>query len=582
MKQLPRPATGWAKRVRFGAPILMVVALLVSACGGGEEAAPTSSPAAATTAPATSVPVQATAAPTPRPTTAPPPTATAAPVPTGQVRIAVAELFDQSFSPNSGPQMYYLDPVFDHTMGVDHEGKLDATRGLASSWQASADSMTWTLKLRDNVVFSNGVKATSRDVESMIRWVTRPETKVTGGSVLRAAISTIDVPDDSTITFNLKARDLFFSLNWLAPTGQGMISAVIPKAYFEQVGEAGFNRNPIGSGLYVVKENNIGNNIVQEAVARHWYYGVPRFKTVEFRIVPETSTRSALLLTNGIEMAATDRTEGPRLRSQGQLVTTKDSAGVVNVRILEQYKRDYPGYGLNPLADQRVRNALDLAVDRKTLVDTFLKGLAIPSVNYIPMPWDPAFERLPVPAQNLARARQLLQEAGFAGFSLDVYIFEQAGLPEGPQMMEALAVWWEQIGVKVNRISSSYATYRDKWQTPPGLFQRPTVGGLTIVQNRPITSGISLGIVDAKSISRSADDAQIEKSARDWLASPTVDDYLRFGKEYGRLSTERSILIALSEVGEIYAHKAGVGAGASWKTGKHAYSVGINQFLTGK
>ncbi|MSQ25258.1 MAG: ABC transporter substrate-binding protein, partial [Dehalococcoidia bacterium] len=442
MKQFAGLTRGWTHWVRVGVPVGMVAALLVTACGGGEEVAPTSPPIAATTAP------------TPIPTVAPTATATPVPVPTGQVRIAMPELLDQSFSPKSAQQMYYADPVFDHTVGVDNDGKLDSSRGLASSWQASADSKTWTFKLRDTVVFSNGQKATPADVDYIIRWVTRADTKVTGGSALRSAIDTIEVPDGATVTFKLKAPDLFFPLNWLAPTGQGFISAVIPKAYFEQAGEAGFNRSPIGSGPYVLKENNIGNNIVLEATARHWYYGVPKVKTVEFRIVPETSTRSALVITGGMEMAATDRTEAPRLRSQGLLVTTKDSAGVVNARILEQYKREYPGYGPNPLADQRVRNALDLAVDRKVLVDTFLKGLAIPSVNYIPMPWDPAFERLPVPAQNLVKAKQMLQDAGFAGFSLDVYIFEQAGLPEGPQMMEALAVWWEQIGVKVNRIST--------------------------------------------------------------------------------------------------------------------------------
>ena len=107
-----------------------------------------------------------------------------------------------------------------------------------------------------------------------------------------------------------------------------------------------------------------------------------------------------------------------------------------------------------PTSDKRVREALNLAIDRNEIGQSIFGGYAEPAAIPMGLTWafkDVGFKVTPemTYAYDPARAKKLLADAGHpAGFTLDVYAFQLPGLPEGKAFAEAIAGYWEKIGVK--------------------------------------------------------------------------------------------------------------------------------------
>jgi ABC-type transport system substrate-binding protein len=348
---------------------------------------------------------------------------------------------------------------------------------------------------------------------------------------------------------------------------------LLPGAYLESKGAEAFAKAPIGSGPYKLKANNIGQSISFEAVEKHWFYGTPKYKGIELRNVPEATTRLALLQSGDVELAEITREQVPDLKKGGFNVFTKEGGNMAIVMPMEQWR---PG---NPLGVLKVRQALDLAIDRQTINDTFLKGLAKASVNYPIMSWDAAFEPIAVPKQDLARARQLLQESGHAGLQLDLISYSQPALPEGKEIMEAIGTWWESIGVRVNRTPVEYGSFFTKWGAGSD-FGRPTVAGVQVVANRPVCAGVAIGPYTKESGFRLSEEPEMSQLARAYSNSTNMDDYVKNGRTFMKKAIEGSFIFGIAEVGETYAAKPAVVS--EWKMGRGSYSVNLQGVAAGK
>ena len=545
---------GMRRTMPFAA-VISVMALVLSACGGGEPAAaptpartaaPTSAPAVATAQP---LAVTATPAPAARPTatTAPTPTATAVPVPTGELRFAFQDLQDQGMHPDSPGRRRYLDPMYDWMIGSNREGKLDAAVSVLSSWTTNADSTAWTVKVRDGVVFHNGDKATSKDIKASFDYTYRDGSIHTQSAATKRQIKSIDLPDAGTAVITLTSSRIFFPVEFLSDLDSNTVSYLMPADYMAKSGDAEFSKKPVGSGPYTLKENSIGNKIVYQATSKHWYYGVPRYATMEFRTVPEGTTRMALLKTSGADVIDIGNKDVKPAREAGFKIYSKDGASVTTIWPHQQWDAG------NPLGNVLVRRALSLAIDRQLIVDTFFSGLGTPSVNYPLQVKDVAFVRTPVPKQDLAQARKLLAESGLGTVSLDVHIFSQ-GILEGVEIMEAVAVWWEQIGVKVNRIPTTYATYRDKRNV--FAFKTPTVGGAFAVSTRPVGTLQVTGPLSKASVSRVTEDPAVKPYVDAVVAAKTIDEYTKTMRDAQNFAFDQMYLIVLAETGTPFAANA--------------------------
>jgi peptide/nickel transport system substrate-binding protein len=331
--------------------------------------------------------------------------------PTGELRIALAFLGAQRLIPwaevpSGGIKQHQL-LIYDHLVGCTGDGQLSAENGIAKQWQEGADKLSWTFWLRQGVKFHDGTELTAEDVKFSIDSLFDPKAVAGLLGPTRAAFKEAEIKDPYTVVVHLKQPAIFLPWNFSCATGsEGMI---LPKKYFQQVEADAFAKNPIGSGPYRVVKNTVGSLIQLEAVEQHWAEGVPKYKTLTFLLVPEESTRMAQLRTGEADVIAVSREKVPEVKAAGFNIFSKLNDQVVTVYMQQQWDAV-------PIADKRVRQALNLAIDKEAIMRFVFANQGVPAAMYPigsygvaggadaslkPYPYDPK------------KAKQLLAEAGY-------------------------------------------------------------------------------------------------------------------------------------------------------------------------
>ena len=277
---------------------------------------------------------------------------------------------------------------------------------LAESYEVAPDFTSATFKLRQGIKFHNGDPVTPEDVQ-----FTFEHYRGANAKVLHDKTERIDLVDNRTIRFQFKSAFLdFLTLYGCAASGAGWI---VPKAYYQKVGADGFKQQPVGAGPYRFVSQQPGTQVTFEAFTEYWRK-TPNVKTIVMRGVAEEATRVALLQTGDADVA--NLIPGQLLdavRKDSRLRLAPVKAGPIWLELGALDKPD------SPLKDIRVRQAVSLAIDRKAFNDAEMGGMAPAEGNWIPEDWPGAIAR-PAPTFDLARAKQLMTEAGVAeGFDVD-------------------------------------------------------------------------------------------------------------------------------------------------------------------
>ena len=487
---------------RLGRLLLPVVAIfalaLLVACGSSAtepaEPAATSAPQAAATEAPTAMPDQPTSAPSqgqqatsaptaaPAATEAPPVVSTAAPE--GELIIMSPDLgFEVPVGWNEtvagGKAALRL--IYDQLVGLDDENNLDADWGLASSWEMEPDGKKWTFILKRGIPYHNGDEFIADDMTFIINKWLAPESVGSYKERLTAFVESMEAPDPYTWIVNTSTPDIW--LHWDLTDAQGALGAPVPSAYYQSVGDEEFASNPIGTGPYSFAEQRIGDFMDLSAVEDHWREGTPTVATIRLRKVPEESTRIAALKTGEADIITVSRENVPEIRDAGLQVFLREGQAIVGFYFHQQWEDV-------PISDIRVREAMNLAVNRDELAEFIFGGLASPGAVY-PVPGsapvtDPTLEPY---GYDPERARQLLEEAGYGdGFEVTVHSYPRSDVPEGPRMIEALAGYFDEIGVKANILPTEYSKYRTgrRAQTIPGEM------GYLGAPNRPFPGFVGL------------------------------------------------------------------------------------------
>ena len=365
---------------------------------------------------------------------------------------------------------YYLSLMFDYLVGVTPDGQPSQAGGLASKWEASADHKRWTFQLRKGVKFHDGSDMTSEDVKfSLQRAMSKRSTTGYAGP-LRTLITEIETPAPDRVVIVTKDPTLIIP-TYLSRSlsTEGM---VLPKKYIEANGDDVFARKPVGTGPFRFVEQVVGSHIKLTAVDNHWRLGTPKYKNVTFRLVPEETTRIALLRRGEGDVADVSRERVKELEKEKfPVYFRKDEA------VLHMWWVLGPDGRTPPTNDKRVREALNLAIDRNEIAQSIFGGHADPAAIPLGLSWsfkDVGFKPTADMAYpyDVARAKKLLADAGFAGgFPLDIYAFQLPGLPEGKAFAEAVAGYWEKVGVKPKLIPVDYPAFRKLWvdRKAPGI-----------------------------------------------------------------------------------------------------------------
>jgi peptide/nickel transport system substrate-binding protein len=334
-----------------------------------------------------------------------------------------------------------VDNIFDTLVMRDKNMKL--VPGLATSWTA-IDDTTWEFKLRPGVKFHDGEAFDAEAVKFTLDRVLDPAAKSPTVSYIRT-IDSVTVVDPLTVRIKTKGADP------LLPTRMSRYPAyIVPPKYVKEVGNDKFATHPVGTGPYKFVEFVPDQHVILEANKDYWR-GAPSIDKVTWRAIPDETARVTALLTGEVDLIENVPVDIAPM--------VKDSPNADLVQVKNGGLTIYLGLVMNekPLDNVKVRQALNMAIDRKTIVANILQGMASPRGTQVGAA-DFGYKDLPVTPYDPAKAKALLTEAGFPnGFSIKMQSTHRY-MKDG-EVAQAIAQEFGDIGVKVNQEVLDWSVY---------------------------------------------------------------------------------------------------------------------------
>ncbi|HWA42459.1 MAG TPA: ABC transporter substrate-binding protein [Hypericibacter adhaerens] len=303
---------------------------------------------------------------------------------------------------------------------------------LAETWEISPDGTVYTFHLRE-AKFSDGTPVLASDVVfSLLR--ARDDEK----SVLRSMFSPIDkaeAPDDRTVVLRLKgpSAPLMSTLAMFA-------ASILPEHAVKAEGEA-FGEKPVGSGAFVLKEWKRGDSIILARNPLYWEKGLPKLDGIEWIYVPNDNTRMLKLKAGEVDAA----TFVPWNQIK-ELQADKN----IQVQLDKSTRMDHilVNHAHKPLDNKLVRQALNMAIDQKAIVDVVTQGFGTPANSFFPldgMDYNPANPNYPYDPE---KAKKILEEQGVKDLTLSFALV--AGDTAHDQIGVLVKDQLAKIGVTVN------------------------------------------------------------------------------------------------------------------------------------
>ena len=321
------------------------------------------------------------------------------------------------------------------------------TPSLAESSTVSKDGLTYEFVLR-KAKFHNGDPVTGEDVKfSFERY------KGASAKLLKDKVKEIQIPAPNKVRIILKEPwPDFMAFYGTSATGAGWI---VPKKYVEKVGDDGFKKAPVGAGPFKFVSFNPGVELVLEAFPEYWRKA-PQVKRLVMKSITDETTRAAAVKTGQVDVAYLFG--GPVAeelkRSPGVKVVAPLLYGVYWLDFLDQWDPKSPWH------DKRVRQAASLAIDRKAINQAEMLGLGKEAGSFVPPEFDFAL-KVPPPAQDVKRAKQLLADAGYPnGFDAG----DLTPLPPYTSLGEAVAQQLQAIGIRSSVRTMERATFLSSWR----------------------------------------------------------------------------------------------------------------------
>ncbi len=412
---------------------------LLAACAPAAPAAPTAAPAA---------PKPTAAAATPQTAGGPAAQATpaaAAGATKGKVTVALSsDVLTLDPSKDTSPiSLNVYKNVFDQLSDIRADGSVGPQ--LAESWD-SPDAVNWTFKLRTNAKFTDGKPVTVDDVLGTFQAVMRDEKSPV--REYTTAIDKMEKVDERTIRFVTKYPYAPFP-RWVS------LISILPQDTYRSMGAEQFARKPVGSGPYSVV-NWVKDDHLELAANPQYFGGAPSITSVIFRPVTNESSRTAGLESGDLDLVSLiPPPEVPRLQKGSGL----------HVTLVPSNRNLFLGFNTNtkPLDNQKVRQAIDCAINREQICNGLLNGMGKPvgqcvaegvfghDPSIAPTKFDPD------------RARQLLKDGGFPnGVDVDMQ-YPSNRYAFGNEVAQAIVAQLADVGIRVKLEAMEYAAFFPNW-----------------------------------------------------------------------------------------------------------------------
>ncbi len=348
------------------------------------------------------------------------------------------------------------------------EKDFTTTTRLATSWKPSADGLTWTYKLRPGLKWSDGVPFTAADVAYTFNRIIKGTYEQTNFSTYTSNITSASATDATTVVMKIKTPSpVMYHLDvYILP--EHIWSKISEKAVENYSNEPTPGHPIVGTGPFMLTQVVKGQFVRLDR--NPYYWGpTPHIDHLVFRLFSNQDSMAQALKRGEIDFADNlDPGVFNALKGQRN-ITTLDAAyagfNLIGMNTGAALTDNTPiGNGHPALKDVRVRQAVNMAIDRQALVDKVFGGYASPGSTIIPpifadQHWVPGKAEL---GFNIAKANQLLDQAGYKRGSdgirrmpdgthpLVFRLYGRSSSPTSQKTVPFVAGWLKQIGIQAN------------------------------------------------------------------------------------------------------------------------------------
>lgn len=308
--------------------------------------------------------------------------------------------------PTDNASIWVIEEIYSTLTGPSKDGK-SVVPGLATSWDQSADKLSWTFKLRSGVKFTNGQPLTSADVKFSIEQNQKEDAPF---YFIDSIITSMDTPDANTIIFHTAKpwaplpADMALYANSIVPNNYGGKSA------------DDFANAPIGSGPFKFDSWKRGSQLKLVKNTDYYQSGKPYLDSVTFTVVPDGNTRATQISSGQAQI-----NEFPPYSSAATLKGQSN----VKVKAFKSSEVDYLGMNTTkaPLNDPKIRNAIAQAINRDAILKAVLYGFGTVAGSYLsPALWAHD-SSVKIAAYNVDEAKKTLASSSQPnGFSTSITI----------------------------------------------------------------------------------------------------------------------------------------------------------------
>ncbi len=361
--------------------------------------------------------------------------------------------------------IWILTNLYDTLLQPTADGK-GVSPGLATAYQVSDDGLTFTLTLRQGTKFSDGSPITAEDVKGTLERARNPKNGI--WNFILESVDSVEIKSPDTVALHLKHPD-----PTLAAGLATFNTAIMPQKLFDATPGAtdeakakAFAEHPVGSGPFMFDSWQRGTQMVIKRNPYYWQMGedgkpLPYLDEVDFPIIPDDATRILKLQAgevDGAELIPYARVQelknDPNL-NMALFPSTKVTFLTMNVR------PKMKDGSANPLADARVRQALNYAVDKAALIKIVTFDVGTPVISYMSSATPLVSGDGPAYPYDPEKAKALLKEAGIAP-GTTITCFALAGSADDNAILSTVQAMWSAVGVtlKIEQVDNATRTAR--------------------------------------------------------------------------------------------------------------------------
>lgn len=366
--------------------------------------------------------------------------------------------FDPAYGWGAGEHVH--EPLIQSTLTVT-TADLQIANDLATEYSVSDDGLTWTVKIRDDVKFTDGEPLTASDVAFTYNNCKEKST-VNDFTMLEEAVAV----DDTTVEFHMTRP---FSI-W--PYTMATVGIVPEHAYDENYGQ-----NPIGSGRYIMKQWDKGQQVIFEANPD--YYGEePKIKRLTVLFMEEDAALIAAMA-GQVDVAHTAASYSEEVLDGYNLVSVQsvDNRGF-NLPACDPVEQDGITYGNAFTSDVNVRRAINIGIDREEMIQNVLNGYGTAAYSICDqMPW---YNEESEVEYDQEEAKRILDEAGWVkgedgirekdGVRAAFTLLFSTGDSVRQALAEDTANQLREIGIEVTTEGVGWDTAYDRAQSEPLMW----------------------------------------------------------------------------------------------------------------